>query len=215
MEARARLLPHLQKKSLKSTGTFGMRHHMEVDHFRPTSRHINFLITVCINDSFLFTSYLFVVAKYLAAFEELSISNQTEGSGAASGVFWVEASLDTRSMTRSTSKSAYYDGIANRPNLHLLTGQKVNKIVLSNLTASGIEFSSADGNSSSTAYASREVILAAGAVHTPQILQLSGIGPREVLENASVETILDLPGVGSGFQDHPVVYLLTNRKSLS
>jgi choline dehydrogenase-like flavoprotein len=51
----------------------------------------------------------------------------------------------------------------------------------------------------------REVILAAGAVHTPQLLELSGIGPAEVVRAHSIPQVLDLPGVGNNFQDHPLV----------
>lgn len=49
----------------------------------------------------------------------------------------------------------------------------------------------------------KEVILAAGAVHTTQILQLSGIGPAALLEPLGIDIIADLPGVGANFQDHP------------
>lgn len=51
----------------------------------------------------------------------------------------------------------------------------------------------------------REIILAAGAAHSPQILQLSGIGPRKLLSSLGIETIVDLPGVGSNFQDQPTL----------
>jgi choline dehydrogenase len=47
-----------------------------------------------------------------------------------------------------------------------------------------------------------EVILAAGAIHTAQLLQLSGIGPSALLESLGVEVVVDLPGVGQNFQDH-------------
>lgn len=50
--------------------------------------------------------------------------------------------------------------------------------------------------------ARKEVILSAGAVHTPQVLQLSGIGPRTLLEAAKIDVLVDLPGVGANFQDH-------------
>ena len=52
---------------------------------------------------------------------------------------------------------------------------------------------------------SREVILAAGAIHTPQILELSGIGDPAVLSQFNVPVVINLPGVGNNFQDHPYV----------
>jgi choline dehydrogenase-like flavoprotein len=53
-----------------------------------------------------------------------------------------------------------------------------------------------------------ELILAAGAIHTPQILQLSGVGPASVLKAAGIDVKVDLPGIGSNFQDHPTAYLM-------
>ena len=52
-----------------------------------------------------------------------------------------------------------------------------------------------------------EIILAAGAAHSPQILQLSGIGPKQLLSSLGIETIVDLPGVGRNFQDQPTLYM--------
>lgn len=57
-----------------------------------------------------------------------------------------------------------------------------------------------------TVSAKKEVILAAGAGHTPQILQLSGIGPKALLQKLGIPVVNDLPGVGRNFQDHPVYY---------
>ena len=54
--------------------------------------------------------------------------------------------------------------------------------------------------------ANNEVILAAGAAHTPQILQLSGVGPKDLLDSLGIPIIVDLPGVGQNFQDQPTLY---------
>ena len=61
-------------------------------------------------------------------------------------------------------------------------------------------------NETSTVRANREVILAAGAVRTPQTLQLSGVGPEALLSSLGIETVVDLP-VGSNFQDQPTLYM--------
>lgn len=49
--------------------------------------------------------------------------------------------------------------------------------------------------------------MAAGTGHTPQILQLSGIGPKPLLQKLGIKVVVDLPGVGKNFQDHPVLYV--------
>jgi choline dehydrogenase-like flavoprotein len=63
--------------------------------------------------------------------------------------------------------------------------------------------------------ANREIILAAGAVRTPQILQLSGIGSEPLLSSLGIKTVVDLPGVGSNFQDQPTLYMQFSCKSYS
>lgn len=61
-------------------------------------------------------------------------------------------------------------------------------------------------------YARKEIILSAGAVHSPQVLQRSGVGPRKLLEQAGIEVVKELPGVGMNFQDHTSVNLGFNCK---
>lgn len=75
-----------------------------------------------------------------------------------------------------------------------------------------MKYVSRKDGTSHTVKASKEVILAAGAVHSPQILQLSGIGDRKLLESLEIEIIVDLPGVGRNFQDHPTLYAAWNCK---
>ena len=66
--------------------------------------------------------------------------------------------------------------------------------------AKGVEF--VNKNQTFTVDATKEVIVSAGAIHTPKVLQLSGIGPKKVLEAAGIETLVDLPGVGQNFMEH-------------
>lgn len=55
--------------------------------------------------------------------------------------------------------------------------------------------------------ARREIISAAGALYSPQVLRLSGIGPKKLLSSLGIETVVDLPGVGRNFQDQPTLYM--------
>jgi choline dehydrogenase len=68
---------------------------------------------------------------------------------------------------------------------------------------------SANSNTTYSVCAAREYILAAGAVHTPQILQLSGIGPKSLLSSLGIETLVDLP-VGYNFHDQPAMFTSWN-----
>ncbi|KAM0717444.1 hypothetical protein Q7P37_007296 [Cladosporium fusiforme] len=74
------------------------------------------------------------------------------------------------------------------------------------LTATGVEFAADAHSERQTIRASREVILAAGAIHTPQLLMLSGIGPSQQLQHFDIHALVDLPGVGSNLQDHMQVW---------
>jgi choline dehydrogenase len=75
------------------------------------------------------------------------------------------------------------------------------------------QYASGPGAPVQTVFASQEVILAAGAVHSPQLLQLSGIGPSGILNSFGIPVLEDLPGVGSNLQDHPMIHLNYSCKS--
>jgi choline dehydrogenase-like flavoprotein len=118
-------------------------------------------------------------------------------------------------MMRSFSRSEYWDGIK-RENYETLTGQKVVKVNLESGRATGVTFVPATaGNLTniSIVRARKEIVVAAGTIHTPQILQASGIGPKAVLEAAKIEVKVDLPGVGSNFQDHLIPGVSFNRNT--
>jgi choline dehydrogenase len=94
-----------------------------------------------------------------------------------------------------------------RPNLTLVTGAQVARIRIENRRAVGVSVGDDD-------YEAREVVLCAGAVGTPHLLQLSGIGPRAALEAAGVEVVLDHASVGSNLVDHLANGLLVRTKGV-
>jgi len=105
---------------------------------------------------------------------------------------------------RSSTSNAYIKPAKNRSNLKIITNVLVQKIILENTIATGIEYS-INGNKK-ILKANKEVILCAGSIGSPQLLQLSGIGPKKVLNDAGVEVLHELPGVGENLQDHLEVY---------
>ncbi|KAF7523008.1 hypothetical protein G7054_g11947 [Neopestalotiopsis clavispora] len=158
-------------------------------------------------------SYLFPgLIPQWSGMEQAGLTSQVEGAnGSAYGVFWYPNAIDNETVTRSYAVSGYYTPVANRSNLHLLTGHRVNEIVFdTNLHADGINLQPRgvpDGEDVTSVKAKKEIVLAAGALHSPQILQRSGVGPSSLLEEAGIEALVDLPGVGSNMQDHPVSYV--------
>ncbi|KAK4244850.1 pyranose dehydrogenase 3 [Corynascus novoguineensis] len=140
-------------------------------------------------------------------------------AGEGIGAFWAPLSVDERTMTRATARSAYYDPVnATRSNLRLVTGQTATEILFhpgKPLRAKGVRIVSRSDGTAWKAYAKREVILAAGAIQTPQLLQASGIGPASVLRAAGVQVKKDLPSVGANLQDHPTAILLFNLSNQS
>jgi choline dehydrogenase len=109
--------------------------------------------------------------------------------------------LTTRNGRRCSAAVAYLKPIRNRQNLNIITHALVNRIELDGKRATGLVYRDRSGQMK-TLKVRREIILSGGAINSPQILMLSGIGDPDHLKDNGVEPIHALPGVGKGLQDH-------------
>ncbi|KAJ6486976.1 alcohol oxidase [Mycena sanguinolenta] len=115
-------------------------------------------------------------------------------------------SLDAANNTRCSAACAYYTPFADRPNLVVITNATVSRILWANsygsnkLAATGVEY--LVNNQTKMIGVSGEVILSAGTIGSPKVLELSGVGNSTILKAAGVATVLDLPTVGENFADH-------------
>jgi len=105
---------------------------------------------------------------------------------------------------RASTNHAYLRPARARKNLRVITGTLVNRLIIENGKTVGVEYEK-DGNEFKL-HARAEVILSAGSIGSPAILQRSGIGPASELQNADVPVVHDLQGVGRNLQDHLEVY---------
>ncbi|MGH8854565.1 MAG: GMC family oxidoreductase [Telluria sp.] len=145
--------------------------------------------------------------KILDAFREAAaetgipaIDDLNAGRGEGCAYFEVN---QRRGIRLNTAK-AFLKPVANRPNLTIMTGCHVERLRFEDTAqgkvCTGVQFTG--GGSAYTAKAQRETLLAAGAVGSPQILQLSGIGAASELQRHGIAPVADLPGVGDNLQDH-------------
>lgn len=154
-----------------------------------------------------------IIEYFFRAWNSIGVaSNPQPNDGNPNGALYSPLSLDFKNQSRSSASSAYYRPLVDkRQNYHLITRQAVTKIILNGkMTATSVQFASRDTNATRSVGASQEIILAAGAVHSPQILQLSGIGPKNLLSRFGIKTLVDLPGVGYNFHDQPSMFLVLN-----
>jgi len=105
-----------------------------------------------------------------------------------------------RQGERFSAAKAYLAPARSRPNLTVLTGAQATRVTFDGRRASGVELR--EGRATRTLQARREVLLAAGALQSPQLLMLSGIGPGSELQRHGVPVLHDLPGVGRHLHDH-------------
>lgn len=161
------------------------------------------------------------IATIWAAYKAQGVPLPKEhASGNAVGAYWIPTALQPKTQTRSDARHGYYDPVKSRSNLILAQGKTVNEILfdqglLTGYKAKGVQYVSRSDNSVKQVYASREVIMAAGSVFTPQLLQLSGLGPKDVLTAAGVRVKKDMPAVGANMQDHPNANMQFDLKNLA
>lgn len=112
--------------------------------------------------------------------------------------------MTVKNGRRASTANAYLRPAMQRPNLTVITHALVHKVLLEDKTAVGVRF--AHQKQIKEIRVNKEVILSAGSIGSPHLLQLSGIGPKEVLEKAGIVCLHDLKGVGENLQDHLEFY---------
>ena len=140
-----------------------------------------------------------LIEAIIAGAGELSVPRNDDFNGMAQeGVGYYQ--LFTRNGWRCSTATGYLKPARQRRNLVVTTGAHASRVVFDGRRAVGVDYRR--GSVRHTVRAAREVILAAGALQTPQLLQLSGVGPGALLQSFGIPVVHDLPGVGENLQDH-------------
>ncbi len=156
-----------------------------------------------------------ILDAFQAAAAEVGIPRTDDfnrGDNEGCGYFHV----NQRKGIRWTAAKAFLRPVKRRANLHIMTGAQVKRLCLDGKRVTGVEFWRV--GHTQRADARGEVILATGAVGSPQLLQLSGVGPAALLAEHGVPVVHDLPGVGENLQDHlqiRIVYQVRNTLTLN
>jgi choline dehydrogenase len=112
--------------------------------------------------------------------------------------------INSRDGQRVTTNDGYLEPARGRPNLEIRGGALVDRVLFEGRRARGVRVRF-EGEAEWQEIAAREVVLCAGAIHSPTILMRSGIGPAARLASLGIEVLQDLPAVGQGLMDHPIV----------
>jgi len=138
---------------------------------------------------------------FVAAGAEQGLPVNEDFNGASlDGVGLVQSNI--RDGARHSVVTGYLRPAATRPNLTIRTGQRVERLLIDGGRAVGVQCA---GPTRPELRARRSVVLSAGALRTPQLLMLSGIGDQAHLRAHGIPVVRDLPGVGANLQDHPIV----------
>ena len=140
----------------------------------------------------------------LTAAEQAGIPRNPDFNGAVQeGCGYYQTT--TSNKRRWSTAKAYIDRARGRPNLEIRTGAHATKLLIENDQAVGVEYQSPAGLR--TVRARREVIVSGGAYGSPQLLQLSGLGPAEHLQAMGIPVVHDMPAVGANLHDHFGMYM--------
>ena len=146
-----------------------------------------------------------LIDAIIAGAGELGVPRTDDfNAGAQEGAGYYQ--LFTRNGLRCSTAVGYLRPARARPNLTVLTDAHATRVVFAGRRAVGVEYR--HGGRLRVARANREVVLAAGALQSPQLLQLSGVGPPDLLVRHGIEVVHALPGVGENLQDHLQLRLL-------
>ena len=140
-----------------------------------------------------------ISAAFIEAAVEAGIPRNPDFNGASqegAGFF----QTTTKGGRRASAAVAYLRPAKSRSNLHVETSALAERILFEGRRATGVQYRQA--GASRTARARKEVLISGGAFNSPQVLQLSGIGPAELLRQHGIEVVLDAQGVGHDLQDH-------------
>ncbi|RGP80023.1 hypothetical protein FLONG3_1794 [Fusarium longipes] len=151
--------------------------------------------------------------NFFQATGELDIGiSVDQANGNAIGGYFCPHNINPKTVARSSAQD-YYTPVSSRRNLQLLSGHQVTRVLTKkngkSVNATGVEFAKSKDSKRKTVQAKKEVILAAGSIHTPQILQVSGIGDPALLSSINVPTVVNLPAVGQNFHDHVLLAVIS------
>ena len=154
---------------------------------------------------------------FIEASEEIGIPFNKDCNGEKQeGVGYFQQTTH-KGFRRSSYRSFLNRKVRARKNLTIMTSTQINRVIFDGTQATGVNCTQKKGKTSLTIHAKKEVILSAGAISSPQILQLSGIGDEDLLNKLGIQTIHHNPAVGKNLQDHLQIRLVykTNTRTLN
>ena len=141
---------------------------------------------------------------FVRAAQEVGISYNPDLNGAKQeGVSFYQ--VTQRNVRRESAATAYLKPVLERTNLKIVTHAVAARVIVKNGRAVGLKY--LHQGQERIAHAENEIVLSGGAVNSPKLLLLSGIGPADELQALGIDVVYDLPGVGKNFQDHMDVYI--------